>query len=410
MCASWYVAPPPGLATPNLTRLKKEGSLAEAVEGVYPTVTYPSHTTLVTGRMPAEHGVYTNLSSRVAGKNPRDWFWFAKAIKVPTLWDEAHKAKLTTASVFWPATAGAGIDWDIPEIWDPQKGPIDDPLYVARFATPGLLLEASVALGGPPAGQDRDTTIAQLAGYLLKKYKPNLLLVHLELLDEVEHEHGPGSPEAIAMMERIDARIGDILAADRDAGLADVTDVFIVSDHGFLPVEREIHPNVLLARAGFFTLDPKGHIVSGKIQTVSNGGSFFIYWPEGENLRAQIGRALQPLFDGGLAWAVFDHQALLDLGAEPAAEMALDAPAGAAFGDAAVGDLVAARKSPGGTHGFLPFRKGLESSFIAWGPDVRGGVNLHRIRMTAIGPTILKVMGVDDAAFGDQPPLMAIVK
>ena len=58
----------------------------------------------------------------------------------------------------------------------------------------------------------------------------------------------------------------------------------------------------------------------------------------------------------------------------------------------------------------MPFRKGLESSFIAWGPDVRGGVNLHRIRMTAIGPTILKVMGVDDAAFGEQPPLMDIVK
>src|SRR5437016_693573 len=81
MCASWYVAPPPGLATPNLTRLKKEGSLAEAVEGVYPTVTYPSHTTIVTGRMPAEHGVYTNLSSRVAGKNPPDLVLFAKAIQ-----------------------------------------------------------------------------------------------------------------------------------------------------------------------------------------------------------------------------------------------------------------------------------------------------------------------------------------
>src|SRR5436309_2785878 len=410
MGAPWYVAPPPGLATPNLTRLKTEGSFAEAVEGVYPTVTYPSHTTIVTGRMPAGHGVYSNLSSRVAGKNPRDWFWFAKAIQAPTLWDEARKAKLTTASVFWPVTAGADIDWDIPEIWDPQKGAIADPLYVARFATPGLLLEASMALGAPPAGQDRDTTIAQLAGHLLRKYKPNLLLVHFELLDEVEHQHGPGSTEALAMMARIDARIGDILAADRDAGLADATDVFIVSDHGFLPVEREIQPNVLLARAGFFTLDPKGHIVSGKIQTVSNGGSFFIYWPEGENLRAQIGRALRPLFDQGLAWAGFDHQALLDLGAEPAAEMALDAPTGAAFDDAAVGDLVVGRKSPGGAHGFLPFRKGLESSFIAWGPDIRGGVNLRRIRMTAIGPTILKVMGVDDPAFGDHPPLMEIVK
>ena len=410
MGASWYAAPPAGLATPNLMRLKTEGSFAEGVEGVYPTVTYPSHTTIVTGRMPAEHGIYSNLSSRVAGQNPRDWFWFAQAIKVPTLWDEARKAKLTTASVFWPVTAGADIDWDIPEIWDPQKGPVPDPLYIGRFATPGLVLEATMAIGSPPAGEDRDTTIAKLAGYLLKKHQPNLLLVHIELLDEVEHGHGPESPEARAMVERIDARIAEILQADRDAGLADSTDVFIVSDHGFLPVERLIQPNVLLAKAGLFTLDAQGYVRSGTIQTVSNGGSFFIYWPEGGNLEARVRAALQPLTGQGLVWAVFNRQALVDLGADRAAKMALEAPLGAAFDGAAVGDLVVPAKRPIGTHGFLPFRKGLESSFIAWGPDIRGGVNLHRIRMTAIGPTILKVMGVDDPAFGGQPPLLDIVR
>ncbi len=410
MGASWYAAPPAGVSTPNLTRLKTEGSFAEAVEGVYPTVTYPSHTTMVTGRLPAEHGVYTNRSSRVAGQNPRDWFWFSKVIKVPTLWDEAHKAKLTTASVFWPVTAGADIDWDIPEIWDPQKGAVPDPLYIGRFATPGLLLEAGLALGPPPAAQDRDTTIAKLAGFLLKKYKPNLLLVHLELMDDTEHGHGPESAESRAMIEQIDARIGDILAADREAGLADSTDVFIVSDHGFLPVERIIQPNVLLAKAGFFSLDAQGNITGGRIQTVSNGGSFFIYWPEGEGLRTRIRSALKPLLDQGLAWAVFDHQAILDMGAEPAAQMAIDAPAGAEFDESAVGDLVFPAKHPIGTHGYLPYRKGLESSFIAWGPDIRGGIDLHRIRMTAIGPTILKIMGVDDPAFGDVPPLTDIVK
>jgi predicted AlkP superfamily pyrophosphatase or phosphodiesterase len=410
MGASWYAAPPAGVSTPNLTRLKTEGSFAEAVEGVYPTVTYPSHTTLVTGRMPAEHGVYSNLSSRIAGENPRDWYWFAKIIKVPTLWDEARKAHLSTASVFWPVSAGADIDWDIPEIWDPKKGAAPDPLYIARFATPGLLLEATMAIGAPSPSEDRDTTIAKLAGFILKKHKPNLMLIHLELLDDVEHGHGPESAEARAMIERMDARIGEILAADRDAGLAGSTDVFIVSDHGFLPVERVIQPNVLLAKAGFFTLDSQGHIASGKIQTVSNGGSFFIYWPEGEDLRVKIRAALRPLFDQGLAWAVFDHQAVLDLGAEPAIQMALDAPLGAEFDSSAVGDLVVPTKEPHGAHGFLPFRKGLESSFIAWGPDIRSGVNLHRIRITTIGPTILKVMGVDDPSFGDQPPLVDIEK
>ena len=114
MCASWYRSPARGLKIPNILRLKQEGSYAEGVEGVYPTVTYPSHTTIVTGKLPAEHGIYTNVSSREWGKNTGDWFWFSKAIKVPTLWDEARKAQLTTAAVSWPVTAGAAIDWDFP--------------------------------------------------------------------------------------------------------------------------------------------------------------------------------------------------------------------------------------------------------------------------------------------------------
>ncbi|PYV02883.1 MAG: hypothetical protein DMG26_10465, partial [Acidobacteria bacterium] len=89
MGASFYAAPRPGLRIPNIRRLMEGGSYAEGVEGVYPTVTYPAHTTLVTGRPPAEHGVYSNLASREPGKNAGDWFWFASAIKVPTLWEEA---------------------------------------------------------------------------------------------------------------------------------------------------------------------------------------------------------------------------------------------------------------------------------------------------------------------------------
>jgi len=367
MGAQFYISPSSNLHIPHLLRMKSEGSFAEAVEGVYPTVTYPSHTTIVTGRMPAEHGIYTNLSSREAGKNPRDWFWFSKAIKVPTLWDEARKAHLTTGSVFWPVTAGAAIDWDLPEIWDPAKGMVGDPIYVAKFATPGLLLEALMILGPPPAGEDQDGTRAHLAEFLFKKHTPNLLLVHLDSLDETEHQHGPESAEAAATLERIDVRIGEIMDAVKDAGLEKSTDFFIVSDHGFMSINRVINPNVLLAKAGLLTADEHGQVTGGKIATVSNGGSFFIYWPEGKNLESDVDAALKPLRDQGLAWSVFDHAALVEMGADPAAQMALEAPRGAMFGSVAGGALTSEMKTPGGTHGFLPHRKGLEASFIAWG-------------------------------------------
>jgi predicted AlkP superfamily pyrophosphatase or phosphodiesterase len=350
------------------------------------------------------------LSSREPGKNPEDWFWFTNAIKVPTLWDEARAHHMTTGATFWPVTAGAPIDWDVPEIWDPQKPLVVDPLYVAKYATPGLLFEALLEIGPPQLGQELDVTRTRLATFILKKHKPNLLLVHLVDLDEEEHHFGPDSSQAAATLEKIDGHIGELLAADQAAGLADSSDVFIVSDHGFLPVDAVIKPNVLFVKAGLLTADPNGHVTRGRIATVANGGSFFIYWPESEDLRSKVNEALKPLRDQGVLWAAFERAALKELAAEPAAQMALEAAAGYAFSSGAAGDLLAKEESTTGTHGHLPFRHELESSFIAWGPDIRAGVDLHTIRMTEIAPTVLKAMGIDDPKFGDQPPLKEIFK
>ncbi|MGC9994060.1 MAG: alkaline phosphatase family protein [Terriglobia bacterium] len=410
MGASLYQLLAAKVHIPNLARLRQEGSYAEGVLGVYPTVTYPSHTTIVTGRMPAEHGIYSNLSSREAGKNPGDWFWFAKAIKTPTLWDEANAHRLSSGAVFWPATAGAPIYWDIPEIWDPQKPLQVDPVYVAKYATPGLLFEALLEIGPPKAGQELDVTRARLATFILKKYKPDLLLVHLCDLDGVEHQFGPNSSQAAATLEKIDGHIGELLAADEAAGLADSTDVFIVSDHGFLPVGAEIQPNVLLVKAGLLTADEKGNLTGGRIATLANGGSFFIYWPQSQDLRSEVSEALKPLRKSGALWGVLDRAALKDLGAEPAAQMALEASTGYEFGSGAAGDVISSGRKITGTHGYLPFRRELESSFIAWGPDIKAGVDLHTIRMTEIAPTILKAMGIDDPKFGEEPPLLEIFK
>ena len=400
----------PHVHAPNLQRLRKEGCYAEGVVGVYPTLTYPSHTTIVTGRLPAEHGIYTNLSSREAGKNPRDWFWFSSAIKVPTLWDEARAHQLSTGAVFWPVAAGAPIDWDIPEIWDPQKGEVGDPLYVAKFATPGVLFQALLELGPPKPGADEDITRAGLAAFVLTKYKPNLLLVHLTSLDRIEHQYGPASPEAAAGLELEDKLIGELLAAVQETGLGEWTDVFIVSDHGFLPIENEVAPNVLLAKAGLLILNGHGEIAGGKITTVSNGGSFFLYWPDGEELQPAVDAALKPLLDQGVVWGLLNRSALRDLGAEPAAQMALEAREGWEFSSRASGEIVVKLSTTQGSHGYLPYRPALQASFIAWGAGIRAGMNLHLIPMTTIGPTILKAMGINDPSFGAHPPLVEIFK
>jgi hypothetical protein len=95
-----------GAKVPNLRRFMKEGAYAEGVAGVVPTVTYPSHTTLVTGVWPATHGILANTTFDPLQKNYQGWYWYAEDIRVETLWDAAAQAGRTTASIQWPVTVG----------------------------------------------------------------------------------------------------------------------------------------------------------------------------------------------------------------------------------------------------------------------------------------------------------------
>src|SRR5208337_3370368 len=130
-----------GAKVPNLRRFLKEGTYADGVQGVIPTVTYPSHTTLVTGVWPAKHGIFANTTFDPLQKNYQGWYWYSEDIRVSTLWDAATQAGRTTASIQWPATVGAKITWNIPEFW--RAGTPDDAKLIRAVSTRGLLEEAA---------------------------------------------------------------------------------------------------------------------------------------------------------------------------------------------------------------------------------------------------------------------------
>ena len=96
-----------GLKIPNLRRMIADGAYAKAVTGVLPTVTYPSHATMVTGVSPSRHGILNNSPFDPFGKNLGGWMWYAEDIKAPTLWEAVNRAGFTSSSVDWPVTAAA---------------------------------------------------------------------------------------------------------------------------------------------------------------------------------------------------------------------------------------------------------------------------------------------------------------
>ena len=75
----------------TMRTMAAEGAHALGVRGVHPTVTYPSHTTLVTGAFPARHGIPHNTPFEAEGATGR-WYWQADGIRARTLWQAVRQA------------------------------------------------------------------------------------------------------------------------------------------------------------------------------------------------------------------------------------------------------------------------------------------------------------------------------
>ena len=106
-----------GLKVPNLRAFLADGVYATGVRGVLPTLTYPSHMTILTGASPAKHGIYANTTFDPLGRNEHGWYWYTEDVQVPTLWDAAAAANLKTANVYWPTSVGAHITYNLPQVW-----------------------------------------------------------------------------------------------------------------------------------------------------------------------------------------------------------------------------------------------------------------------------------------------------
>jgi predicted AlkP superfamily pyrophosphatase or phosphodiesterase len=387
-----------GAKVPNLRRFIKEGTYADGMQGVVPTVTYPSHTTLITGVWPAKHGILANATFDPLRKNAEGWYWYSEDIKVPTLWDAAAKAGRTTASVQWPVSVGAHVNWVIPEVW--RASTPEDAKLLRAVSTPGLLAEAEQQLGpyagGVAATADADKTRGRFAQWILEKKHPSLLTLHLIALDHIEHETSPFSAEAIATLEELDGVIGEVRAtAEKLApGRAYVA---VVSDHGFVKTENQLDLFPAFREAKLFTVDDKGKITDWKAIPWVTGGSAAIVAkdPNDAATLTQV-RELLAKVAGDPANGVdrvLEADDLHQRGGYPPASFFVSLKPGWKTGSSLTDPLVMKVKL-GGTHGELPDVPELRASFFLVGPGVAAGKSLGLIDMRDIAPTVAHAAGL----------------
>ena len=389
-----------GIDIPNLKSFITQGSYAQGVRGVLPTVTYPSHATLITGVSPSRHGIFGNNSFDPLQINQGGWYWYAGDFKVPTLWDIAAKAGLTTANVHWPVSVNASaIKWNIPQIW--RTGHADDAKLMKSLATPGLIESLEKQLGEYAPGIDEsitgDETRGQFAAALITREKPYFTTVYLTALDHEQHEKGPDTAAAHAVLERIDDIVGKIIAAQIATQPDSV--IAVVSDHGFSKVDTEVNLYRAFIDAGLIVLDANGKIKDWVASPWNSGGSSAIVLkrPSDPALRARVSGLLAQLKadpKNGIAEIAIESN-IAEYGANPQASFYVSfAPNAYAGGFKGAAAALVSPSASKGTHGFFPDKLFMRSSFMIMGKGIQKGRNLGEIDMRAIAPTLAKTMGL----------------
>lgn len=246
-----------------------EQAYAKGVNSVFPSMIYPSHTTIVTGVQPAKHGVFYNSKFTPDGAQQQP-YWQDSSIHATTIWKAAKEKGMTVASLYWPVSANALVDYNIPDI-----GGLGDKVREQYSLPQGFYAEVKKEVFGGVDKIDagKNQNVAKIAAYVIRKSHPQLMTILLFSVDHAEHmvgRHGADVEEAVS---DADAAIGIMTDALKAAGIWENTVLFIGGDHGFYDVKKTISPNVWLKEAGLMNDLKSG---DWKAQFNSSGGSAYL--------------------------------------------------------------------------------------------------------------------------------------
>lgn len=396
----------PELPAPALHQLMKMGAYAVSMRPINPTVTWPNHTAMVTGDDASLHHVLVNglIVDQRTRTPPRQDADAPKSqlVAVPTVYDAAHEAGLTTAEVDWVAIGDAkNITWRFSERPHPD-GPIERDLVAQR-----VLSENELAHFGKPSQAWRDRMYTRAAVDIIEKHHPDLMLLHLLALDSIEHETGFGNNSGRNTIAFLDDRVQEVVDAVRAAGDLDHTTFLIVSDHGQQSVHQHVHPNVLLAQAGL-----QGAAAGNDTFCMPDGGFALVYQQHATEASRE---KLKSLFTGkpGVLAALTPEEAAKQGWPTPAQsnqapDLLLYAADGYAFSGGTTGDYVTPTKEVG-AHGYPNTDPLMQAIFIAAGPGIRQVGEIPAFPNLDIAPTIARLLHVA-LPHVQGKPLTAILK
>ncbi len=202
---------------PAIQRLVDGGVTADSLHHVFPTKTFPTHYSMVTGCYPGTHGVVANSmwdpdrDARFSLGNREavgDGFWYQGC---EPIWVAAEDQGLRAGTYFWPGSE-ARIRGVRPSFWKPYS---NDVPHLERVET---LLEWLDL----PADE-----------------RPTFLTLYFSIVDSMGHRHGPLAEPVAEALADVDAHLEILLDGLEERGLLDQMHIILASDHGMSRVDTE---------------------------------------------------------------------------------------------------------------------------------------------------------------------------
>jgi hypothetical protein len=389
---------------PTLKALHRRG-VSGPLRTVLPSMTWPAHVSMMTGRMPWRHGVVGNrwLDRAQGAIVQAHALPMAVAVSGATLWGAAAAAGIASAAISWPATSNAEVPrWNLPEV------PEADGLRAASSA--GLfdeLAAAGVDLSGLDAwvraeGDGLDGFSLAAAQTLWRAHQPRLVALHLLAYDAAAHRYGPASRQALAALRACDRRIAELLKTY--GAVAKTLDVLVVSDHGFHEVHDGLSPSRALAR-----LQLEDDELAA-LTPVSNGQSLWLYAAPGPVGARALKRAMRGLARDGRVAKVLTHKALRKTGLGDASTQPRAPDAALLLRDQVMlhePRQASRERRPGwrGMHGGSPLAAAMHGVWIGAGPCFRVRMQVRGLRVVDVAPTAAAALGIQMPPAADGLPL-----
>ena len=391
---------------PAFKKYFKHGAKITNVSSIYPTVTFPAHATMMTGMYPDRHGVFSNMQL-IPGSDPVPWQWDYSFLKCSDIFREAKKSGKTTAAVMWPVTAkNPAIDFHIADYWAQDEKDSNEAAFARTGTTPEVMkiVKKNMHLfqGSEREHPQRDEFCMACAADIIREFQPDLMLMHPANIDAVRHDYGVFGPHIQNAVNDLNRWILMIGQALEEADILEETNLFLVSDHGQMDVQRNICLNVLFAEMGWIRLDSEGKIIDWDVYCLSNGMSALIFLknPADQRLYEEVYKYLKDLMNEGVyGFSEIYTEAQARIGRRFGGQFSfvIETDGYTAFGDDYTRPLVKPLTNKDyrfgrATHGYLP-EKGPQPILLAKGPDIKENICLSGNHIVNEAPTYAKILG-----------------